>query len=124
MYGRRPREAGKYLKHFALLSLLVSPRGFVPGAVQYYFRIPAPSEVAVLAAVYINIRFLELPFRWNSAIGSFDRGGERQGTHVAGLDFGGGKRRCKLRLDIRRLAYQPWGLLGLPGVRSWLSLFS
>ena len=75
MYGsQRPREAGKYLKHFALLSLLVSPLvALFPGAVQYYFRILRPHpEVAVLAAVYINVRFLELPFSLlNSAIGSF-----------------------------------------------------
>ena len=29
--------------------------------------------------------------------------------------FGGGKRRCKLRLDIRKLTYQPWGCWGCLG---------
>ena len=65
MYGgRRPREAGKYLQHFAFLALLISPLvALLPWAVQAYFRVVRPHpEIAVLAAEYINIRFIELPF--------------------------------------------------------------
>ena len=58
MYGsQRPREAGKYLKHFALLSLLVSPLvALFPGRYNTFPHPPLHPEVAVLAAVYINIR--------------------------------------------------------------------
>lgn len=75
MFGSNKREAaGKYLQHFAVLSLMVCPIIiFLPWAVRGYFWVlKPPAEVAAYASTYINIRFLELPFSLlNSAIGSF-----------------------------------------------------
>lgn len=75
MYGRqRPREAGRYLQYYLLLSLLISPLvAVLPWGVQAYFRLMRPHpEVAALASTYINIRFLELPFSLlATTIGSF-----------------------------------------------------
>ena len=75
--GSQPAEAAAW-KHFALLSLLVSP-GFVP-ANNTISASSAPIQKLLYRSVYINIRFLNCPFSAEQCYGSFLIGGERQGT--------------------------------------------
>lgn len=70
----RPREGGMYLQHFVLLALLASPLvALLPWGVRAYFAVLKPHpEVEDLASIYVNIRFVELPFSLlNAAVGGF-----------------------------------------------------
>lgn len=56
--------AGRYLKHFIVLALAISPMALVlPWFFRLFFAVTKPDhEVAAQAMAYMNIRLIELPF--------------------------------------------------------------